>query len=144
MIWGRWHPALRPASPPISPARSGEVAGIAGEAWVSEANRPELESWLHYLLAVTVRKQLNLSEPQFPYLQKGIITTTCSHNYCENWTTKGLFIILHLLVQNKSLFLSHPPIQDTAAMNNDLRWGVICLPKTPEAKDKARSPKEST
>ena len=117
---------------------------MAGEAWGSEANRPELESWLHYLLAVTLRKQLNLSEPQFPYLQKGIITTTCSHNYCENWTTKGLLIILHLLVQNKSLFLSRPPIQDTPVVNNDLRWGFTCLPKTLEAKDKARSPKEST
>ena len=70
-IWGRWHPALQPASQPPSPAGSGEAAGVAGEVWVSESNRPELESWLHYLLAVTLRKQLNLSEPQFPHLQKG-------------------------------------------------------------------------
>lgn len=44
---------------------------MAGEARVSESDGPELEFWLPYLLAVSLRKQLNLSEPQFPNLKKG-------------------------------------------------------------------------
>lgn len=76
---GKWHPTWRPASRPTSPATSEKVMGMAGEAWVFKSNRPELESWLHYVLAVTLRKQLNLSEPLFPYLQKGN-NNNCSHN----------------------------------------------------------------
>ena len=89
---GRWHPTLQPASLSSSPASSGEVAGMAGEARVLESDRPELEFWLPYLLAVSLRKQLNLSEPQFPNLERE--TTTGSHNCCEDRTIKGLFITL--------------------------------------------------
>lgn len=66
---GKWHPTLQPASRPPSPASSGE----ARHGWRErpELDRPELESWLHYFLAVTLGKQLNLSEPQTPHLQKG-------------------------------------------------------------------------